>query len=178
MRPAGRPGRHWAEGFPPVEPRRARVLILGSLPGAESIRRGEYYGHPRNAFWPIMGGLYGAGPDLPYPQRLKKLAARGIILWDVLRAAERKGSLDSAIHPRRAEPNDIPALLARHPDLRRIVFNGAAAERLFRRYAAAACGDRLAGVDQVRLPSTSPAHASRSFEDKLALWRAALAAAR
>ena len=169
-RPAGR---GWAEGFPPVEPKRARTLILGTLPGEESIRRGQYYAHPRNAFWPIMGELFGAGRELPYPAQLRKLAANGIALWDVLRAARRPGSLDAAIHPRRLEPSAIPDLLARHPELERIVFNGGAAEVLFRRHAAKRCGDRLAGVELVRLPSTSPAHASRPFAQKLAAWRSA-----
>ncbi len=165
----------WATGFPPVEPRRARILILGSLPGAESIRRGEYYAHPRNAFWPIMGALFGAGRERPYAQRLRKLAARGVMLWDVLHAAHRPGSLDAAIDPRRPEPNDLAALLARHPELETIVFNGGAAETLFRRHAAKNCRGLLEGAELVRLPSTSPAHASRDFAQKLAAWRAALA---
>ena len=165
----------WAAGFPPVEPARARVLILGTLPSAESIRQGEYYAHPRNAFWPIMGELFGAGRELPYAARLRQLAARGVMLWDVLRAAQRPGSLDSAIHPRRREPNAIPELLARHPELEAIVFNGGPAEALFRRHVAARCGPRLAGLELARLPSTSPAHAARTYAQKLAAWRAALA---
>ncbi len=169
---AGR--QHWATGFPAVEPKRARVLILGTLPSAESIRQGQYYAHPRNAFWPIMGELCGAGRELPYAARLRKLAAQGVMLWDVLQAAQRPGSLDSAIHPRRLAPNAIPELLARHPELETIAFNGGPAEALFRRHVAKACGDRLAGVELVRLPSTSPAHASRTCAQKLAAWRAAL----
>lgn len=172
-RTAGR-GKIWATGFPPVEPRRARTLILGTLPSAESIRRGQYYAHPRNAFWPIMGELFGAGREVSYAARLRKLAANGILLWDVLHAADRPGSLDSAIHPRRLAPNAIPELIARHPELEKIVFNGAPAETLFRRHVAKACGDLLAGVALVRLPSTSPAHAARTFAQKLAAWRAAL----
>ena len=166
--------KNWAEGFPAVEPRRARVLILGTLPSAESIRQGQYYAHPRNAFWPIMGELFGAGRELPYERRLRKLAARGVMLWDVLRAAHRPGSLDSAIHPRQREANAIPELLARHPELEAIVFNGAPAEALFRRHVAKQCGARLAGLKLARLPSTSPAHASRTYAQKLAAWRAAL----
>ena len=164
----------WATGFPLVESRRARVLILGTLPSAESIRQGEYYAHPRNAFWPIMGELHGAGRERTYAARLRKLAARGVMLWDVLHAARRPGSLDSAIHPRQLEPNDISALLARHPELRKIVFNGASAETLFRRHAAKPCGGLLEGLELVRLPSTSPAHAAHTFAQKLAAWRKAL----
>jgi hypoxanthine-DNA glycosylase len=150
------------------------MLILGSLPGAESIRRGEYYAHPRNAFWPLMGELFGVGPTLPYAARLRRLAARGVVLWDVLHAAQRLGSLDSAIHPRDLEPNDIPALLARHPELKTIAFNGGEAETLFRRHVQSKCGDRLESVNLVRLPSTSPACANWSFAQKLAAWRKAL----
>ena len=175
MKPARTPSAAWATGFPPVEPPRARVLILGTLPGAESLRQGRYYAHPRNAFWPIMGELFGAGPARPYAARLRKLAARGVILWDVLQAARRPGSLDAAIHPRHRRANDIPALLARHPELEWIVFNGAAAETLFRRHVARKCGARLARLQFVRLPSTSPAHAARTFAQKLAAWRSALA---
>ena len=164
----------WAEGFPAVEPKRARILILGTLPSAESIRQGQYYAHPRNAFWPIMGALFGAGRELPYDRRLRKLAARGVMLWDVLRAAHRPGSLDSAIHPRRRVANAIPELLARHPELEAIVFNGGPAEALFRRHVAAACGAQLAGLTRARLPSTSPAHAARSFAQKLGAWQNAL----
>ena len=174
MKRAAGPGKAWATGFPPVEPRRARTLILGTLPSAESIRQGQYYAHPRNAFWPIVGELFGAGREVPYPARLRKLAANGVMLWDVLHAADRPGSLDSAIHPRRLAPNAIPELIARHPELERIVFNGAPAEALFRRHVAKTCGDLLAGVELVRLPSTSPAHAARTFAQKLAAWRAAL----
>ena len=165
----------WAEGFPAVEPRRARVLILGTLPSAESIRQGQYYAHPRNAFWPIMGELFGAGREWPYDRRLRRLGARGVMLWDVLRAAHRPGSLDSAIHPRRREANAIPELLARHPELEAIVFNGAPAEALFRRHVAPECGARLAGLKLVRLPSTSPAHAARTYAQKLTAWQRELA---
>jgi double-stranded uracil-DNA glycosylase len=175
MKRAGGKTRTWATGFPPVEPKRAHVLILGSLPSAESIRQGEYYAHPRNAFWPIMGELFGAGREQPYAARLRKLAARGVMLWDVLHAAQRPGSLDSAIHPRRLEPNDIPGLLARHPELKQIAFNGGAAEALFRRHVRGKCGDLLDGVELVRLASTSPAHAAKTFAQKLAAWRKALA---
>ena len=103
----------WATGFPPVEPRRARVLILGTLPSAESIRQGQYYAHPRNVFWPIMGALFGAGRERTYAARLRKLAAHGVMLWDVLHAAQlpRHGAIARAARARAAEYRiiDIPA---------------------------------------------------------------------
>jgi len=174
VRPATPSSKAWSKGFPPVEPKRARLLILGSLPSVESLRRQEYYAHPRNVFWPIMGELFGAGRDFPYAERLQRLSAPGVMLWDVLHAARRPGSLDSAIDPKQMEPNDFPALLKRHPELQKIAFNGAAAEKLFLRHVLNSCGGLLKGVDLVRLPSTSPAHAARTFEQKLAVWRAAL----
>lgn len=164
----------WTWGFPPVEPRQARILILGTLPGEESIRRHQYYAHPRNSFWPIMSQLVGAGPDLPYAVRLRKLKAAGIMLWDVLQAASRSGSADANIHPRRRRPNDISGLLQRHPELRLIAFNGGPAETLFRRHIAPHCRQALTRLALCRLPSTSPAHASRAYHQKLACWRQAL----
>jgi len=164
----------WSIGFPPLEPDAARILILGSLPGVESLRKQEYYAHPRNAFWPIMEELFNAGREGFYPERLQRLAAKGVMLWDVLHAACRPGSLDSAIDLRQVEVNHFPSLLKRHSGLSRIAFNGAAAENLFRRHVAKSCGDLLDGVELVRLPSTSPAHAAMTLEQKLAAWRAAL----
>src|SRR5579883_2253754 len=91
--------------FPPIVDARAKILVLGTLPGEESLRRQEYYAHPRNLFWPIVFGLFGAIPPAAYDQRLRLLAERGIALWDVCRAAERDASSDSTI--RREVPNAI-----------------------------------------------------------------------
>jgi len=164
----------WSIGFPPVEPGSARILILGSLPGVESLRQQEYYAHPRNAFWPIMGELFGAGREVPYSERLRRLSAKGVFLWDVLHAAHRPGSLDSAIDTKQMESNDFPSLLSRHQELQKIAFNGAVAELLFRRHVLNPCGSLLDGVMLVRLPSTSPAHAAMTPEQKYAEWRKGL----
>lgn len=159
--------------FGPVADRRARVLVLGTMPGVASLAAGEYYAHPRNRFWDVMGALFGAGRDLPYRRRLAALRRRGIALWDVVAECERPGSLDARI--RREKPNDIPGLLRRCPRIGLIVFNGQAAAQLFRRHV-------LAGAQRVRpdlvfmtLPSTSPAHASRTPAQKVAAWRKAFA---
>jgi TDG/mug DNA glycosylase family protein len=155
--------------FAPIAAPDAKILILGSMPGVASLAAGEYYAHPRNAFWPIMGHLFGAGPDLPYAERVGRLKERKVAVWDVLQSCEREGSLDSAI---RAEvPNDFPAFLAAHPGIRIIGLNGGKAAASFRRHAA---HHLPAGAAVSLLPSTSPAHAARSFEQKCALWRSAL----
>ena len=175
MSPESSSSEGWSRGFPPVEPAVAHLLILGSLPSVESLRQQQYYAHSRNAFWPIMGKLVDAGREFPYAERLQRLSACGVMLWDVLHAAHRSGSLDSAIDTQQMEPNDFSSFLDRHMELQRIAFNGAAAENLFRRHALKSCGNLLNGVELVRLPSTSPAHATMSFEQKLAVWRTGLA---
>ena len=171
MKAARTPSAAWATGFPPVEPPRARVLILGTLPGAESLRQGRYYAHPRNLFWPIMGVLFEAGPALDYDIRLRRLQAAGIALWDVAGECVRPGSLDARIRADTVVPNDIPGLLDAHPGIRRICFNGATAEALFRRHVLPAIP---MPPEHVRLPSTSPAHAAMSFDAKLEAWRSGM----
>ncbi len=157
------------EGFPPIEAPDARVLILGSIPSAESLRRGEYYGHPRNAFWPLMARLFWKGRELPYAQRCAALRAHRIALWDVLRACTRPGSLDGNIVGSSERANDFPAFFAAHPLIRAVFFNGAKAEQSFRRRVLPVL-ERPPTV-LIRLPSTSPAMASLRFEQKLEAWR-------
>ena len=157
----------WLQGFAPIAARNARILILGSMPGAMSLERAEYYAHPRNAFWDIVGALFEAGRDKPYATRAKILKANGIALWDVLDACVRPGSLDADI--RDAEPNDFAAFFAEHRHVERIAFNGGAAAKLFRRHVEAPLD-----ISLIQLPSTSPAHAARSFKEKCAAWRRAL----
>lgn len=151
-------------GFAPVVDEGARLLILGSLPGDASLDAGQYYAHPRNAFWRLMEAVLGAPlAALPYEARLAALLARRVGLWDVIASAERKGSLDAAI--RTPEAADLIALTHRLPDLRAIAFNGGTAARHGRRILEGATTAAL-----IDLPSSSPAHA-RAFEEKLAHWR-------
>lgn len=151
----------------------ASVLILGSMPGEASLRAGQYYAHGRNAFWRIMGDLLGAGPSLPYRERLARISAARIALWDVIADCERDGSLDAAIVGATVRVNDFAGFFAAHPAIRRVYFNGAAAEANFRRHALS----QLPGwsLQLIRLPSTSPAHAAQSYADKLAAWSAIVA---
>lgn len=153
--------------FPAEVDADASLLILGSLPGAASLAAGEYYAHPRNGFWRLVGGVIGEDlAALPYADRLPRLKAAGIGLWDVIASAERVGSLDAAI--RSPEAADLRRLVGDLPALRLIAFNGATAARLG--------GHRLAGIDvpRVALPSSSPAN-TLAFERKLAAWREGLA---
>lgn len=160
--------------FPPVARDDARVLILGSLPGQVSLARAQYYAQPRNAFWPIMGRLYGAGPELPYGERLARLMERGVALWDVCAEGRRPGSLDQRIETESVVANDFSGFLAAHRDIGRILFNGATSERFYRRLVAPTLPEPLARLPSVLLPSTSPAHAAMPFERKLACWSEAL----
>lgn len=137
------------------------------MPGAMSLERVEYYAHPRNAFWDIMSALFGAGREYVYRKRAGILKANGVALWDVLDACVRPGSLDADISD--AEPNDFATFFAKHRQIERIAFNGAAAAKLFRRHIEAP-----AGVVLMQLPSTSPAHAARSFKEKCVAWRRGL----
>lgn len=143
---------------------RARFLILGSMPGAESLRRQEYYAFKHNAFWRIMGELYSFSPALPYPERLAALRNAGVALWDVLAECERPGSLDASI--RAPRPNDIPGLVKQLPKLEKILCNGTASRSYLRRF--------FPELDAQQLPSTSPAAARWSYAEKLAAWKTAL----
>lgn len=155
--------------FAPVADARARVLILGSMPGRASLRAGQYYAHPHNAFWRIVGELAGAGRELPYDQRLRALRASGIALWDVLASCARPSSLDADIEHGSLVANDFAAFFARHPRIARVYFNGTKAEECYRRRVLPALGQD--GMAYQRLPSTSPANASIPYARKLAAWR-------
>lgn len=151
------------EGLPPVAGPRARMLVLGSFPGLASLQAQQYYGHARNHFWPILGALWGLDlMAMPYADRLKSAQAHGLGIWDVYAQCQREGSLDSAI--RNARPNDLAGLVRTLPDLQAIAHNGGESARSMQL-------TRALGRPVYRLPSTSPANASWSFERKLAAWR-------
>jgi hypoxanthine-DNA glycosylase len=158
--------------FPPIAAPDARVLILGSVPSIASLAKQQYYGHPQNAFWPIMGRLFGAGRELPYEERKRMLYSHRVAVWDVLRECHREGSLDSDIRVESESPNDFATFFREHPHIGTVFFNGGRSEAMFRRHVLSI----VAGLDRdwryVRLPSTSPAHAGRDFAQKLSAWRA------
>jgi hypoxanthine-DNA glycosylase len=161
-------------GFPPIARPDARALILGSLPGRKSLEMRQYYAQPQNGFWRIMDVLFGAGPALAYPARVERLVECRVAVWDVLAAGERSGSLDSSIVETSVVTNDFGAFFERHPEVRLVCFNGTKAAELYRRRVLPRLEPTLAALETIRLPSTSPAHASLRFEQKLAHWSAAL----
>ncbi len=168
-RSSGARGRR-LKGFPPVIDERVHTLILGSFPSEASLAAGQYYAHPRNQFWTILGRVLGEPlAELPYEDRLARVLAHRVGIWDVLGACEREGSADSAIRNR--APNDFARLHSLAPRLERVVFNGQTAGRFAPFF-------RRAGFATAVAPSTSPAHAGRTLAQKLALWRRALAMAR
>ena len=154
-------------GFGPVWQADARMLILGSMPSVESLRRSFYYAHPRNAFWPMMAEILGEARPESIEEKAALLTRHRIALWDTVESCERAGSLDSAIRSARA--NDFAAFYGRCPEIRFVFFNGAAAEQLYRRLVARRDDAR----SFFRLPSTSPAYTLR-YEEKKAAWERAL----
>lgn len=169
-RPVTRRSARHDECFPPVARRDAETLILGSLPGRMSLEMQQYYAHPRNLFWRLIGSILDADGSLPYNRRVQLLTKHRIALWDVLAAAERPGSLDSAIVHRSALANDFATFFRAHPRIRRVFFNGRKAEQLYRRFVLPTLGPEFEGIHYECLPSTSPAHAGMSFAKKLEPW--------
>ena len=153
------------EGLAPVVRLDTRLVVLGSFPGVASLQAQQYYGHPRNHFWPILAALWDIDlPALPYPDRLDAMLGRGVGIWDVYASCRREGSLDSAIEAARL--NDLARLRRVAPGLRAVVHNGGESARSMKH-------TQALGVEVLKLPSTSPAHASWSFARKLDAWRTA-----
>ena len=147
------------------------MLILGTLPGPVSLEKRQYYAQPRNAFWPIMGELFGAGPQLAYGERLRKLRQHRVALWDVCRSAYREGALDASIDQESIVPNDLAGFLRTHPAIRVIFFNGQTAAKLYRQLVLPRLPEAVRDLRCETMPSTSPAHAAMRLEQKLAKWQ-------
>ncbi|MBW7477772.1 DNA-deoxyinosine glycosylase [Paenibacillus oenotherae] len=156
--------------FPPVIDERARVLVLGSMPGTASLDKGQYYGHPRNHFWPVIYGLFGEQPSPAYEKRIAYAQEKGIALWDTIATCRREGSLDANIQDEL--PNDLPGLLERYPGIRCIACNGAKSHDTFSKYYGGhpSVRDRIA---LLKLPSTSPipTQRMRTTGDRIEVWR-------
>jgi hypoxanthine-DNA glycosylase len=159
------------QSFPFSADRHSQILILGSMPGEESLRQQQYYAHPRNLFWDIMGELFGADRDLPYEERLIILRNHSVALWDVAHTCRRKGSLDSNMTDVIA--NDFESLFKTAPQIQTVFFNGQKAAALFRKLV---MPDLTRELNFVILPSTSPANASVPSAKKKTAWRQVRAA--
>jgi len=158
-------------GLAPVIDARTRVLVLGSMPGAVSLARGEYYAHPRNRFWQLMELLTGVPASAPYDERLQSLNAAGVGVWDVLGSCERTGSLDSGIAKSSERCNDIVGMLNEYENIRLVCCNGGKAHASFKSGIEPWLnGLVLARTDVKRLPSTSPANASYSLSRLMESW--------
>ena len=162
--------------FAPIVDRNAEILILGSMPGEASLAANQYYAHPQNAFWRIMGELLDFNPNrASYADKTSALKSAHIALWDVLQSCKRQGSLDSSIETPTQIVNDFPAFFTAHTRIRHVFFNGAKAQDCFNRYVLKTHMPSLQQrIELTRLPSTSPAHATLSFTQKCEQWRYAL----
>jgi len=154
------------KSFPPVIDKSSRVLILGSMPGAESLLQNRYYANSRNHFWKIIYAVFDSEPDISYKKRKEFILSKRIALWDVIESCYREGSLDSNIRDER--PNDLTSLFRNYPGIKHVLFNGSKSYDSFRRHIGF---DKSAGFTYMKMPSTSPAHAIR-FEEKLRAWMA------
>ena len=161
-------------GFPPIADAQATTLILGSMPGEQSLRENQYYANTHNAFWRIMASLFGFAHDTPYAERARILLQHRIALWDVIQGCKRRGSLDSAIDNQSIVANDFASFYRKHPHIRRVFFNGTKAEQEYRKRVLPDLPDTAQDIAYSRLPSTSPAMAQLSFEQKLEAWSQAL----
>ena len=156
-------------GFAPIAKQDAKILILGSMPGQKSLNENQYYAHPRNSFWPIMTQLFNTSTDLTYEQRKQFLLDNKIALWDVLRSCYREGSLDSDIDHSTIEANDFDMFFNKHSRIKAVFFNGTKAQQLFNKEALNSLQQHKS-LKYYKLPSTSPAHAAMSKEEKLLKW--------
>lgn len=162
-----------SRGFRVISRPDARILVLGTLPGVRSLACGEYYAHPQNRFWMIVGEVLGFDPLEPYRSRISRLLDHRISLWDVCAAAQRPGSLDASIRTATVLPNDFSVFFAGHPEIVRVCFNGQQAAKLFQRLVRDSLPPDLR-CEWVTLPSTSPANASVSLPEKRRAWAEAL----
>lgn len=156
--------------FGPVAGACPRVLILGSMPGPASLAARQYYAHPSNCFWRVMEHVTGVPAEAPYRVRCNGLRRAGLALWDVVAECRRAGSSDQAIERDGLRLHDVAGWLRRHPSVLAVVFNGGFSEQMFRRRILPSLGGRALRLQFVRLPSTSPAHATRSERTKTAVW--------
>ena len=156
--------------FPPIEDKNAKILILGTMPSEESLRKKQYYAHARNAFWYIMEKLLHIDSKTSYEERKSILKVNHIALWDVLMSCEREGSLDSAIRDTSIVTNDFLLFFSKHPQIKSIYFNGARAEQEYMKRILPVIANQFKKIEYFRLPSTSPAMAKLTKDEKFLHW--------
>ncbi len=159
------------DGFFPIVSDNASVLILGSMPSEASLLRQQYYGHPRNAFWPIMSALLSSDAELGYQRRKEMLMENGIAVWDVLQSCNRQGSSDSNIKLATIKTNDFTGFFSEHKYIKQVFFNGRMAEKLYLKRILPDLNDRFSYLEYKCLPSTSPAYAFLNLEQKTEAWK-------
>lgn len=154
--------------LPPIIDVATKVLIVGSMPGKLSLEKQQYYGNPRNHFWPIIGEILKREIPVDYGRRIELLKENRIGLWDTIESCERKGSLDSAI--RNEKPNDFKTLFIHFPKIELVLFNGGKSFEVFKKHIGF---DVLDGRAYQKMPSTSPIPGKniKSFDEKLEDWR-------
>jgi len=158
-------------GFPAIAEHSACILILGSMPSIKSLEQQQYYAHPRNTFWPIMAELFHFDKALSYEKCCMSLIKNHIAVWDAIKTCHRPSSLDQHIDSASMIANDFNVFFQNHPNIEHIFFNGTKAEQVFNRHVLPALNEQQSNIARLRLPSTSPAHAAMTFEQKLALWQ-------
>lgn len=159
------------QSFAPICGDKPRVLILGTMPGKQSLAQQQYYAHPQNAFWRILGELLHFDSTADYATRVESIKTAHIALWDVLKFCVRESSLDADIEAASEVPNEIVQLLKTHRTIQRVCFNGAKAAQLYRRHILPQWPQNFHAIDYCQLPSTSPAHAGMRYAEKLNAWR-------
>ncbi len=156
--------------FPPIIDQAAKVIVLGSIPGIASLKQQQYYAHPRNAFWYILSRYFNVEIAASYEARIELLSRHNVALWDVLCSCERSGSLDVNIESGTIAINDFSALYEEKNRIRAVLFNGAKAEAIYRRHVLPSLATKHQSLQLFRLPSTSPAMASLTKEEKYQVW--------
>jgi TDG/mug DNA glycosylase family protein len=155
--------------FPPILEGSPEIMILGTMPGGKSLELGQYYSHPQNQFWRLMGDIYGAARELPYAERIKTLTDNRVAVWDVLKTCVRAGSMDANI--KNPIANNFNIFFSGYPSIKVVVFDSGTAANFYKRLVAPTATFRM---EYRRVPSPSPAHARLRYEEKLTLWKRAL----